>query len=155
MRRSEQGFTLVELVVTTGVLAILAGIAVVMLRPAQQAADLRTLVSDTANAIRLKASAAATGKTEYFTKEDIRAVDAIAINPRAPRLPGTVVTTDFALQGGTGTAYYDGARAVVSIVLCEASDHAKAYAIVVGTAGRVEIKRINEKTGAWEALDDN
>jgi prepilin-type N-terminal cleavage/methylation domain-containing protein len=158
MRRShtsERGFSLVELVIAAAVLTTLAGVAVVMLRPARKTVDLRTLVSDTANTIRLKASSAARGSTEYVTAADIREVDGVTINPRSPRVPGTVTTTEFQLQGGTGTAYADGTRAVVSIVMCETGNHAVSYAIVAGTAGHVEVKRFDTTSNTWEALNAN
>jgi prepilin-type N-terminal cleavage/methylation domain-containing protein len=154
-RRFEHGFSLLELVVTAGVVAIIAGVAVVMLRPAQRVADLRTAVADTANAIRMKASAAARGGTEYVGDVDIRVCEGIAINPRDIDPPtGTHTTRSFALQGGTGTAYREGSRDVVSIVMCEVEDHANAYAIVVGTAGHTEVRRYDEENRTWVTCDE-
>ncbi len=153
--RNERGFSLLELVVTAGVVAIMAGAAVVMLRPAQRVADLRTAVSDTANAIRMKASAAARGGTEVVGDLEIHSCAGIAVNPDdVPPPVGTHASRSFLLQGGTGTAYRGGSRDVVSIVMSEADDHAKAYAIVVGTAGHTEVRRYDEENRTWVTCDD-
>mgnify|MGYP000888632519 CR=1 FL=1 len=148
------GYTVLELVVTAAVLSIVAGVAVVALRPAERIADLRTAVCDTANTVRMKASSAARGSTEHVTAADIRSGDKLVVNPRDFGPPGAVVATEFALQGGTGTAYCRGVRAVVAIVIADAGDPTQALAVVAGTAGRVEILRYDPKGHRWEADGD-
>ena len=50
--------------------------------------------------------------------------------------------------------YRGGSRDVVSIVMSEVDDHAKAYAIVVGTAGHTEVRRYDEENRTWVTCDD-
>ena len=149
LHRRESGSSLLELIVVLAIAAIGAAVAAASFTRTSEIANLRESSVDTAAAVRRKATSALGGSAGTFSIErDGLVRPGLTANPKyIPPPPGTEPANEIAFEGGTGNTHVDGRRAVASLVLCEEGHREFAYAIVCGTAGRVELRTYSD--GEW------
>lgn len=148
-QRSQRGFSLVEMLIVAAVVAIAGAIAVASFSSASNTSALRTTFVDAAAAIKRTALRAMGGSAERFSvARDAGLPDGFAVNPEGiPAPPGTERVSEIEFDGGSGDVRANGHRAVVSVVIAERGRSDFAYAIVAGTAGRVELRTYSD--GTW------
>jgi prepilin-type N-terminal cleavage/methylation domain-containing protein len=147
--RHSRGFSLVELIVVAAVVAVGAAVAVVSLARVSSTASARESFVDTAAAAKRAAASAVGGRATTFSAErDGRVARGMTVNPKyVPAPPGTEAADEIEFEGGTGNARIGGQRAVASIVMAEEGRRDFAYAVVAGTAGRIEL--LTYADGVW------
>jgi len=148
----QRGLSLVELLVVLAVVAVGGALAVASFARVSSTASLRESFVDTAAAARRRATNAVGGAADAFVLDrDGRLAAGLTVNPKyIPTPPGTEPANAIEFEGGTGNARLAGRRAVVSIVVAEEGASDFAYAIVCGTAGRVELRTY--ANGAWRGF---
>jgi prepilin-type N-terminal cleavage/methylation domain-containing protein len=147
----ESGLSMAELLVVVAIVAITAGIAAPSLSATLRTSAYKSTVTTTVNRLATRRAEAARGSSTVFSTQSdiILEHPSMVLNPFDVQPPDLVeIATDITFQGGTGDCYVSGERRRAAIVIANWGDLRDAYAIVVGTSGRISTMR--RSANGWE-----
>lgn len=150
----EAGFSLLELLVVIAILMVAAAVGAVIIATVRRTVDLAGAATLAENAIKHKVNEATKGsRTEFRVSRDLPiSGDQFVVNPQdIPPPAGTTPCTEITFQGPLGDAYVNGSKTRAAVVIARAGSSSEAYALVVGSSGRVETKR--RVDGRWEDVE--